>query len=196
MANKLRTSSARVSFFAFLDMITTVTGVLLLVTLLLTLYLNEPQSADAMSSRDAVRGQLEQARAKLEANLAELRRLEEQTRSLTNHVFVVPDADPSGKQPVLVVLSASNGWCTRWGQTNSVEFTARPDNADFLRLLNSWDKNSQRLVFYIRPSGIALFEACRRLATNRSFSIGYDPAQEDQQYILATNLNTRSRQAP
>jgi hypothetical protein len=116
--------------------------------------------------------------------------------SRTNQVFVLPDSDPSGKQPVLVVLSATNGWCTRWDQTNSVEFLARPDNADFLRLLDSWDKNSQRLVFYIRPSGIALFEACRRLATNHFFSIGYDAAQEDRQYILATNVNPGSRRLP
>jgi len=36
MANKLRQSSARVSFFAFQDMITTVTGVLIIVMLLLS----------------------------------------------------------------------------------------------------------------------------------------------------------------
>ena len=185
MANKLRSSSGRVSFFAFLDMITTVTGVLLLVTLLLTLYLNEPQSAEAVNSRNSVTSQLEQARTNLEANLAKLRELEQEARDRTNHVFVVPDADRSGKQPVLVVLSATNGWCTRWGQTNSVEFIARPDNADFLRLLESWDNRSNRLVFYIRPSAIALFETCRRLATNRAFSIGYDAALEDRQYLLA-----------
>jgi len=196
MANKLRSSSARVSFFAFLDMITAVTGVLLLITLLLTLYLNDPQSAEAQSSRAAVRDQLEQARTNLQAHLAELQHQQHEAISLASQIFVLPDADPSGKQPVLVVLSATNGWCTRWGQTNSVEFTARRDNADFLRLLDSWDKNSQRLVFYIRPSGIALFETCRRLAVSRAFSVSYDPAQEDRQYILATNLNTRSRQQP
>jgi hypothetical protein len=196
MANKLRTSSARVSFFAFLDMITTVTGVLLLVTLLLTLYLNEPQSAEAVTARDAVRGQLDQARAKLEAGRAELQRLQQEAASLTNRVFVLPEADPSGRKPVLVVLSATNGWCTQWDQTNAIEFNASPDNADFQRLLDTWDKNTQRLVFYIRPSGIALFEACRRLATNRAFSIGYDPAQEDRLYVLATNLNPGSRPQP
>lgn len=184
MANKLRSSNARVSFFAFLDMITTVSGVLLLITLLLTLNLNEPPSAQAESSRSAVRDQLEQARAKLEENLAVLQRQQQEAASLTNRVFVIPDADRSGKQPVLVVLSATNGWCTQWGQTNSVQFTARPDNADFLRLLDSWDKNRQRLVFYIRPSGIKLFESCRKAAINRAFSIGYDAAQEDRQYIL------------
>jgi hypothetical protein len=184
MANKLRTTNARVSFFAFLDMITTVTGVLLLVTLLLTLYLNEPPSAEAVSSRSAVRGQLEQARAKLEANLAQLDKDRQEAFSLTNHVFVVLDADRSGKKPVLVVLSATNGWCTEWGLTNSVEFIARPGNADFVRLLGGWDQTRQRLVFYVRPSGIALFQSCRQLAASRDFSIGYDAAQEDRQYIL------------
>jgi len=51
MPNKLRSTSGRVSFFAFLDMITTVTGVLLLITLLLTLYLNNPPAIPAEQIR-------------------------------------------------------------------------------------------------------------------------------------------------
>ncbi|HZM05398.1 MAG TPA: hypothetical protein VFC44_20560 [Candidatus Saccharimonadales bacterium] len=186
MANRLRSSSAKVSFFAFLDMITTVTGVLLLITLLLTLYLKDPQASPAESARDSVRDQLEQARAKLEANLKDLRQRQLQAAALTNRIFVVPEIDRSGKQPVLVVLSATNGWCTRLGQTNSVEFLARFDNADFRRMLDSWDPAKQRLVFYIRPSAIGHFTACRQLAASRAFSIGFDAAQEDRQYVLAT----------
>ena len=41
MASRLRNKTARVSFFAFQDMITTVTGVLMIVMLLLTLELNK-----------------------------------------------------------------------------------------------------------------------------------------------------------
>jgi len=185
MANRLRTSSGRISFFAFQDMITTVTGVLLLITLLLTFYLNEPQSSPDESARNAVRDQLEKARATLAANLAELRQQQLQAMALTNRIFVVPEADSSGKQPVLVVLSATNGWCNRLGQTNSVEFLERSDNADFRRLLDSWDPARQRLVFYIRPSGIIQFEACRQLAVERDFNVGYDAAEEDRQYVLA-----------
>ncbi len=185
MANKLRSSSAKVSFFAFLDMITTVTGVLLLITLLLTFYLNDPEAGPAETARNSVRDQLEQARAKLEASLAELQQYKLQALALTNRIFVVPEADRSGKQPILVVLSATNGWCTRLGQTNAVEFLARSDNADFRRLLDSWDPAQQRLVFYIRPSAIAHFEACRKLAAERAFSIGFDAAEEDRQYLLA-----------
>src|SRR5580704_8421242 len=174
MANKLRTSSGRISFFAFQDVITTVTGVLLLITLLLTFYLNEPGTSPAEESRNAVRNQLEKAQAALAANLAELRRQQLQAAALTNRIFVIPEADPSGKQPVLVVLSATNGWCNRLGQTNAIEFLERSDNADFRRLLDSWDPARQRLVFYIRPSGVAHFIACRQLASERNYSIGFD----------------------
>jgi len=186
MANKLRSSSAKVSFFAFLDMITTVTGVLLLITLLLTFYLNDPQSGPDEADRKAVLEQLEKARAELAASMETLRQQQLQAMNLTNRIFVVPQVDPSGKQPVLVVLSATNGWCNRLGQTNAVEFVERPDNADFRRLMDSWDPARQRLVFYIRPSGVAQFAACRQLAAERNFNIGYDAAEEDRQYLLAS----------
>src|SRR5580658_7937313 len=164
MANRLRTTSGRVSFFAFLDMITTVTGVLLLITLLLTLYLNIPPATAEEQVRNTMREQVQQARAELEAKLAQLRQREAQAANLTNRVYVVPDADRSGKEPVLIVLSATNGLCTRPGQTNAVEFLARADNADFERMLDSWDPRTQRLVFYIRPSAVLEFRACESLA--------------------------------
>jgi len=186
MANRLRSSSARVSFFAFQDMITTVTGVLLLITLLLTLYLNTPPVLPAEQIRNKLREEVEQARAKLDARLAELRQRQLQAATLTNRVYVVPDTDRSGKQPVLIVLSATNGLCMRPGQTNAVEFLARPDHADFERMLDSWDARADRLVFYIRPSAVLHFQACEPLAASRSFSIGFDAAQEDMQYVLAT----------
>jgi hypothetical protein len=186
MANRLRSSSARVSFFAFQDMITTVTGVLLLITLLLTLYLNTPPVLPAEQNRNNLRAGVDQARARLDAKLAELRQRQSQAANLTNRVYVVPDADRSGKEPVLIVLSATNGLCTRPGQTNAVEFLARSDNADFERMLDSWDPRTQRLVFYIRPSAVLQFRACEPLAVSRSFSIGFDAAQEDMQYVLAT----------
>jgi len=185
MPNKLRSTSGRVSFFAFLDMITTVTGVLLLITLLLTLYLNNPPAIPSEQIRNALRDQVEQARARLEASLAELRQRQSQASALTNRVFVVPDADRSGKTPVLIVLSATNGLCSRPGQTNAVEFLARSDNADFERMLDSWDPSRDRLVFYIRPSAVLHFRACEPLALSRNFSIGYDAAEEDLQYLLA-----------
>jgi len=167
-------------------MITTVTGVLLLITLLLTFYLKDPQASPAEAARNTARDQLEKARTALEAKMAELRQRQLQALALTNRIFVIPEPDRSGKQPVLVVLSSTNGWCTQLGQSNTVEFLARSDRADFRRLLDSWDPARQRLVFYIRPSAIDLFQSCRELALSRSFDIGYDAAEEDRQYLLAS----------
>jgi hypothetical protein len=186
MPNKLRSTGARVSFFAFQDMITTVTGVLLLVTLLLTLYLNRPAVSAPESARNQARRQLDLAQAELAAKLAQLRSRQLEQLALTNRVFVLAEPDRSGKQPVLVVLSATNGSCMALGQTNSLDFSARSDQAPFQRLLDTLDPLRQRLVFYIRPSGIAHFEACQRLAASRSFDIGYDAAEEDRQYLLAS----------
>jgi hypothetical protein len=185
MPNRLRSTTGRISFIAFLDMITTVTGVLLLITLLLTLYLNNPPASAEEQNRDTMREQLEKARAQLEAKLEELRQRQVQAANLTNRVFVVPDANHSGKDPVLIVLSATNGLCTRLRQTNAVEFVARPDNADFERMLDSWNPQKERLVFYIRPSAVVQFRAVEPLAASRSFEIGYDAAEEDLQYVLA-----------
>jgi hypothetical protein len=186
MANRLRSTTGRVSFIAFLDMITTVTGVLLLITLLLTLYLNAPPATAEEQVRDTSREQVEKARAALEAKLEQLRQRQLQAANLTNRVFVVPDANRSRKEPVLIVLSATNGLCTRLGQTNAVEFLTRADNADFERMLDSWDPAQERLVFYIRPSAVNHFRTCKLLAGQRSFDIGYDAAQEDLQYVLAS----------
>lgn len=160
MPNKLRSTSGRVSFFAFLDMITAVTGVLVLITLLMTLYLNKPPSAAANEASDMQR-QIAQAKSKLDATLAELRRRTEQSAALTNRVFVVPERDPSGLKPVLIVLSATNGLWSRPGQTTAVPFAVRADNADFRLALDGWDATRDRLVFYIRPSAIANFRNLR-----------------------------------
>jgi hypothetical protein len=178
MPSKLRSGKARVSFFAFQDMITTVTGVLLLITLLLTLYLQA--QPDVPAPGETIRDKLEKAQEELNTRLAELQRRQLEELALTNRIFVVAEPDRSGKQPVLVVLSATNGSCTRLGSTNAVEFPS----GGFGDVLKQWNPAAQRIVFYVRPSAIGHFDACRQLALDRSFSIGYDAAEEARQYIL------------
>jgi hypothetical protein len=183
MANKLRSSNARVSFFAFLDMITAVTGVLLLITLLMTLYMNDAPATPAAQERDAARDRVDQARSQLAAKLAELRDRQAEAAALTNRLFVVPESDPSGKETILVVVSAANGVFFRPGQGGGEQFASA---AEFGRILEKFDAGRQRLVFYIRPSGVIRFRSCQELATKRSFSVAYDAAKEGVQYSLAS----------
>jgi len=180
MPSKLRSGKARVSFFAFQDMITTVTGVLLLITLLLTLYLNA--QPDAPQPGESVRDRVVKAREQLAAQTAELERRRLEQIAMTNRIFVVAEPDRLNKKPVLVVLSATNGVCSTIDGTNTMEFT----NGGFGNVLKRWNPTAERIVFYIRPSAVAHFDACRSLALNQSFSIGYDAAEEGRQYILTS----------
>jgi len=186
MPSKLRHSSARVSFFAFHDMITTVTGVLMIVMLLLSLEVGQRvASADASPSHTA-REELNQASKQLAANLEALRQRQAELMALSNRVFVVREEDRSGRQPILVALSATRGSCSRLGQTNLVEFLVSTSNPEFQKLLPQWNPRTERLVFYVRPSGVAAFDSCRKLATERGFIVGYDAAEEEKEYILTS----------
>jgi hypothetical protein len=182
MASRLRNKGARVSFLAFQDMITTVTGVVMVILMGLSLQVVETRPSEP--SQERTRQQLDEALARLRANTEVLRQRQEELAALTNHVFVIPEADRSGKQPVLIVLSATNGCCTRLGQTNVVEFGVSGGRSDFTSLMERWDSAKDRLVFYVRPSGIAHFEACRTLAARKHFNVGYDAAEEGRQYVL------------
>lgn len=186
MPNRLRNKTARVSFLAFQDMISTVTGVLMIVMLLLSLDVNTLAPKANESTRNTVRELLQEARNRLEATAETLRQRQAELAALRHRVFVIPEPDRSGKEPVLIVLSATNGCCTRLNQTNVVEFSTRDGATEFGKLVRTWDAARDRLVFYVRPSGIAHFEKCRLLAKARGFAnnIGYDAAEEDGQYVF------------
>ncbi len=186
MANKLRNKTARVSFFAFQDMITTVTGVLMIVMLMLSLDVTQQASSASAIAQTSLRNEVEQARQQLAANTETLRERQTELSALKNRVFMIPERDQSGKEPVLVVLSATNGWVTRLGQTNRLEFKVNNGRTSFKQVMETLDAQRDRLVFYVRPSGISHFEICRDLAKKRAFNIGYDAADEDTQYLLAS----------
>lgn len=185
MASRLRNKSAKVSLFAFQDMITTVTGVLIGVMLMLSIDVTRQTSRASETTRNDARDELEQARKQLAADTQTLRQKQADLSALTRRVFVLPDTDRSGKQPVLVVLSQTNGWCSRLGQTNVVEFKGTARRTEFDKQLGALNPQRDRLVFYVRPSGIAHFERCSRLARQRGFSVGSDAAEEEAQYQLA-----------
>jgi hypothetical protein len=184
MPSKLRNKKARVSFFAFQDMITTVTGVLILVMLLLSLRVTQSAFSNSATTRNQLREQVEQARRELAEKTEALGQRQSELSALSNRVFVIPDLDSSGKQPVLVVVSATNGWCSRLGQTNRTQFRINKGGLEFKALLNTWDARRDRLVFYVRPSGIAHFLDCLELAKQGGFDRGYDVAEEEGQYVL------------
>jgi hypothetical protein len=184
MASKLRQSSARVSFFAFQDMITTVTGVLIIVMLLLSMEVTHRVEASPDPARKAVQEQLQEARRQLAANLELLHQRQADVGALASRIFVLPEPDPSGKLPVLIAISATNGWLSRLGETNLTGFSLRPSGDGFNAIMASCNPTRDRLVFYVPPSGVEQFYACRKVAKQLGFDVSHDAAEEDRQYVL------------
>ncbi len=158
MANKLRNKTARVSFFSFQDMITTVTGVLMVVMMRLSLDMTRQASSPAAVSQASLRRTVEQARQQLATHQDTLAQLQIKLGEGANRVFVIPEPDPSGKNVVLVVIfEATNGYFARLGQTDVTEFKVENGRTSFKQVLDACDINRDRLVFYVRPSGINHF---------------------------------------
>lgn len=283
MPSKLRANRGlRISFFAFQDIVTSVTGILILVTLILTLYLNSsallseisaneptplqrklaqaleqvgrlnaqnesrqrnlaaaaatPDTNRLQSDIEALQQQIarvssslaraqsrltkqQQAEREKETTLgladlgqqAEEIRLEIQTLRRTNQavqveikelekknqqaearlekarlgaprLWLVPEADVSGKEPVLVTVSGAKIMSERFDRPEArKEAPAGEGDRFFADLLNRLQPAKDYLVFYVRPSGVGLFKRCRNTARNAGFDVGYDAVEEDKQ---------------
>lgn len=283
MASKLRTGlGTRISFFAFQDIITSVTGILILVTLILALYLDEaaPVTAEqqelkqqlaatlselalasmdnevrqtnllilasapaaarlqteirewqgqlsALSNRltslkrtlaeheqDATKqaerlglSELRERAGRIQTELdarqhtnaalvAEARELDKERQELQEKIekanaehklWLIPDASPFGKEPVLITVSATNLACERFNQPASKkQFSAATALRDFGDSLSRWRPDKDYLVFYVRPSGIDLLAQCVELAKRGGFQVGYDAVEEDRQIVFST----------
>ena len=285
MASRLRSSiGSRVSFFAFQDIITSVTGILILVTLILALYVNEAtpvtseqtelkqkliaslrelqtvsaqvaqrqtnlaalaatpdparlsedirQLQDQLSAQSNRMSALEKNQAEQQAaaavkaeqlGLTDLReragtvRKHLESQQLTNAVlaetvaeterqqqeikekiekaesehklWLLPEISPTGKQPVLVVVSGTKVTCDRFNQpAGHREFTGARAVAEFTAGLRQWTAGGDYLVFYVRPSGIDAFNRCSAAAKRAGFQIGYDAVEENKQVIFSSPI--------
>lgn len=259
MPSRLRTDSGtKISFFAFQDIITSVTGILILVTLIMTLYLNnDAPTATRATDSTAVRQRVIDTQAKnedmrrtldaaaavpdpasLQARIEELQRqiaaltaqieaeskqrpvvpdygrvdLEKQIRQnfdrleqmrraaqeiqariqemlsqLKDQVVLIPEADTSGKRPVIAVIGGTKISTERPGAASArSELTGVGLDAQFANALKSFNAANEYIVFYVRPSGIELWLRCRELARRAGFTTGTDTVEETKEVVVAS----------
>ena len=121
--------------------------------------------------------QAEQLRHQLEVVQTKLLKV----KSREGQVWLIPEASNSTKEPILVVAS---------GQGIIVERFDRPDlrktfpiseaGTKFKSYISSLSKIQQYFVFYVRPSGIELFNELSEVARDQSFDVGFDAVDENQ----------------
>jgi hypothetical protein len=110
----------------------------------------------------------------------------EKTKRERSKLWLIPEADGSGKRPLLVSLSATNLVCERFNQPQSRrEFPAATANRQFDALLNEMRPDRDYFVFYIRPSGIRQFQHLSSLAKRAGFNVGYDAVEEERQILFS-----------
>jgi len=110
----------------------------------------------------------------------------EKTRRDRSKLWLLPEADGSGKRPLLVSVSGTNLVCERFNETrNRKIFPAADVERLFTGLLRELQPSRDYLVFYIRPSGIAQFQRLSTLAKGAGFTVGYDAIEEDRQILFS-----------
>jgi hypothetical protein len=141
----------------------------------------EQQIEAVRQTNQIVQAELVELKAKMKEAEAKLERAKHDESKL----WLIPEADASGKRPLLVSLSATNLVCERFSQPESrKEFPASTSERSFKGLLGELNPDRDYLVFYIRPSGIAFFQRCNALAKSAGFNVGYDAVEEDKQLLF------------
>ena len=101
-------------------------------------------------------------------------------------LWLIPEADASGKQPLLVSVSATNLVCERFNRPESRQaFAADAAERQFGEVLRQAHPDRDYFVFYIRPSGIRQFQHYSTLAKQAGFNVGYDAVEEDRQILFS-----------
>ena len=140
------------------------------------------QQVESQQTTNAV---LAQTVTETERQQQEIKKKIEKAES-EHKLWVLPEISATGKQPVLVVVSGAKVTCDRFNQpAGHREFTGARAAADFVDGLRQWTVSSDYLVFYVRPSGIDLFNRCSTAAKRAGFQIGYDAVEEDKQIIFS-----------
>ena len=96
--------------------------------------------------------------------------------------WVIPDRSMTTKEPLLVVVGGQEVVAERFDQPDKqLRWPGSGASADFRRFLAVVNKDNQYIMFYVRPSGIRLFEQLSDLARAQQIDIGFDAVGEDEE---------------
>ena len=124
-----------------------------------------------------------EARRKMDRAESEVKRAENivlKSRARTG-LWVIPDEGNTTKEPLLVTVSGSEVIAERFDQPDKqLKWSSGEASADFRRFLAVLNRDNQYIVFFLRPSGIRLFEQLSDLARAQQIDIGFDAIEEKQ----------------
>ena len=116
--------------------------------------------------------------------------LEEQIRQIQSQLLVVksnkgqfwlvPDPNATTKEPILVVISGKEIVIERFDRPAERVTLTGQISQEFKAQLKQYNKLNQYFVFFIRPSGIGIFDEIIEFSKDAGFDTGYEPLAESQ----------------
>lgn len=142
------------------------------------------QEAEALARDEAkVRaemGRLDQRVAGVQSKLLKLRERE-------GKLWLIPERSSTSKEPILAIISGSGAKVERFDQPDQTrEFSKASARTEFESYLAKANPVDRYIVFFIRPSGIELFDRLVKLAREKGFEVGFDALEEDKDVYFST----------
>lgn len=101
-------------------------------------------------------------------------------KSNEGQLWLVPDPNATTKEPILVVISGKEIVIERFERPAERVALTGDISREFKARLKQYNKLNQYFVFYIRPSGIEIFDEVIEFSKDAGFDTGYEPLAESQ----------------
>lgn len=215
MSSLRKGNEQAVNFFMFVDILTCVTGIMILITLLLSTQLRmealKPVTAppppvvtappppppvvaanyfdsflhNIQFRADTLKLQVKTLQAFLQELLTEIANLKAEIARRRMAMKPVPGDPTKRLEPLLVTVTGQAAKLERYGIAGS-KVPLPATGEDLATALKPFDPHHFYVVFYLKPSGIAAFADLKAAARAAGFEVGYDAMEEDAEIEFST----------
>jgi hypothetical protein len=136
------------------------------------------QETESIASKEAIaRGDL----AKWEKQVANMQSQLLKLRAMEGHLWLIPEQSKTSKEPVIVTVSDNGVVMERFDKPAQKKEYSKADAASGLKeYLQGVKPLDQYIVFYLKPSGISLFQNLLTIGREKGFEVGFDALGENQ----------------
>ena len=106
-----------------------------------------------------------------------------------NKLWLIPSTKGNSKEPLLVTVSGTGIELNRFNHPEDKQVFPSASAVSGLRQeMAGMNPAKDYVLFYIRPSGVKLFKACKEVTDESRFQIGFDPVEENVELIFTRDL--------
>lgn len=110
-------------------------------------------------------------------------------KKAANKLWLIPSTKGNSKEPLLVMVSGGGIELNRFNRPEDKQmFPSGKAVSGLKQEMAGMNPAKDYVLFYIRPSGVKLFKACKEVTDESRFQIGFDAVVEKAQLIFTRDL--------